>query len=181
MPLVLSKGLFLVCSTKKMCMKKLFLCLWILLLFGCSPATKIILSSQAFYSEQTAGTVRADEYGNEVQKKTDTVFVVFIETSNNKVSIDSAWYKGRAFAVEATQIPQRQFEAGLEKGSLSQTVIVTARESAFLFRLQLKPVAVAVPPKPLESDSLLIRIKTANRFRYHLAKGFQELTPFPSN
>lgn len=151
------------------------------MLFGCSRATKIILSSQAFYSEQTAGTVRADEFGNEVQKKTDTVFVVFIETSNDQFSVDSVWYKGRSFAVSVTQIPQKQFEVGLEKGSLSKTVIVAARNSAFLLRLQVKPVAAADPPKPVGSDSVLIRIKTANRFSYHLTKGFQEIAQFPSN
>jgi hypothetical protein len=147
---------------------------------SCAGKRAVIKKGSAYYMERMRGTAMADEKGNELPVKPDTVFVLYLETTRTPVSWDSAWTGGRVFSVASVLLSEKSVEAGLEKGSLTKPVLVTVDSSNYLYRLQLSNAGFSNAPKKLAANELLIRGSYQGKTVYHRSAGFQQLDSYPA-
>lgn len=141
------------------------------LFFSCSNLKNVIKANHAFYAEkQGGGASKADENGNELPAKTDTIFTVFIEATAKDLMFDSVWYNGRRFGVHSYLLKTSVAEPGLERGELTKTVKVAAAPGHYLYQLELTPhLTTAMPP-----GEPLVRVKKNKKAKSH----YYQLQPF---
>lgn len=167
-------------------MRRSFPLILILVLFACYLGTScagkraVIKKGSAFYMERMPGTAMADEKGNELPAKPDTVFVVYLETTRTPVIWDSAWAGGRVFSVASVLLNEKSVDAGLEKGSLTKPVTVTVDSSNYLYRLQLTKAGISMSPVTLATTELLIRGSYKGKIVYHISAGLKQIESYPS-
>jgi len=140
----------------------------------------VIKKGSAYYMERMPGTAIADEKGNELPAKPDTVFVLYLETTRTPVTWDSAWAAGRVFSVTSVLLKEKSVDAGLEKGSLTKPVMVTVDSSNYLYRLQLTKAGISKSPVTMAANELLIRGNYKGKIVYYLSASFKQLESYPS-
>lgn len=146
-------------------------------LSGCAQS-KLIGRSHAFYVQRQPGTVRVDpSTGEEVPRKTDTLVTVYVETTKNDITWDTAWRNGRAYMIRAILVGQTQAEAGTSKDS-SRKIVITPSANNFLWQLQLFPMP-GDRTRPVQ-QGILIRAAYNGAVMWHQAREPVELEPVPS-
>lgn len=139
---------------------------------SCETGKKMLVNGYAFYTIPVSGIVVADEKGNEVPSKADTAFLLYVDAVK-KLSFDSVWYEGRVFTGSAFLFNEKKVEAGFN--SEKKPVIVKVDSSHFLYRLQLSPIALKMPPRKTEPGEILLRFNHNDKKNYRNFAGFRRL------
>ena len=137
---------------------RLFFLLFIFSVYSCAGKKAVVKNAYGFYTEQLPGIVMADEKGNELPTKVDTVFVIYLEISSKNISWDSAWSQKHSFSIAPKYLESARFEAGLLK-STGEKLIITTDPDHFLLQLNLEKSKAGVYTTPgfIATNELLFR------------------------
>ncbi len=134
----------------------------------------------AYYSEKTPGTIQADENGNPLPVKHDTVIVVYVETTTKLIAWDTAWKDNRMYKIIPQLINPVPFEAGFEKGS-NVKIFISTDSNHFLYQLYLQPISTnLVPPKPIDANRILLKAQYKGKPFLKITGELVELDSYPS-
>lgn len=145
---------------KKNKLYQLLLLLFLLLsLSSCAQSKSVIRKQYAFYTEHLPGNIRADENGNELPFKPDTVIVVYLETTTKSITLDTAWKNGACYKITAQLINLLPFEIGTAINANKKIVLGVAKGN-FLWQLYLQPLNKALPNQQIiKGNEILIKGK----------------------
>lgn len=156
----------------------LFCCLFF---SSCAQQKKIIKQVHAYYSEKVPGIIRADENGNPLPFKIDTVIVVYIETTSKAIVWDSAWDNKNQFKIISQLIETNSYEAGYKKGT-TEKVVITVDPEHFLYQLYLQPVDIkqSLKQSSVEIKELILKGTFKSKTILQKTGKMQELEGNPS-
>ena len=121
--------------------------------YSCAQTKGLVKNMHAYYSEKTPGTVRADENGNPLPVKIDTVIVVYVETT---------------------------FEVGFEKGG-KEKIFITTDTNHFLYQLYLQPIGTNLPPpRSIEVNQILLKAQYKGKTFLKVTGRLIEVDSYPS-
>jgi hypothetical protein len=150
-------------------------------LYSCTQPKAIIKQVHAYYTERIPGTVQADENGNAIRSKADTVIVVYVEATTKFISWNAAWKNNQAYKIVPHLFDTVSCEAGFKKGT-AEKVFITADPQHFLFQLYLQPVELFQnPPKPVDVNQILLRAKYKGKTFLKKTGELTELETYPSS
>lgn len=107
------------------------------LLMACSQPQKLVKNLHAFSMVPTVGIVQVDEQGNERPGTSDTIYVVFAETTTDSIMWKAAWIGSRYFSVVTERVNGSVSEPGLDPAS-GKPVTLQPGKGRSLYRLVLQ-------------------------------------------
>lgn len=87
-------------------------------LTSCAQSKNGIKKAHGFYAEHIPGNIMADNEVRPAQSHNDTVYLVYIETSNASIKWLKAWSGTQSFSIQATDLTDNhQVEVGVNKST----------------------------------------------------------------
>ncbi|MEQ1797497.1 MAG: hypothetical protein ABL872_06065 [Lacibacter sp.] len=149
-------------------------------LFSCAQTKGLVKNMHAYYSEKTPGNIKADENGNPLPVKIDTVIVVYVETTTKLIAWDTAWKDNRMYKIIPQLIKPVPFEVGFEKGS-KEKIFINADTNHFLYQLYLQPTGINIaPPRSIEVNQILLKAHYKGKTFLKVTGKLIEVDTYPS-
>jgi len=133
---------------------------------------------RAFYQMWMPGNIPVDDNGRPLQHGPRYTTTIYIETTSNNVSWDSAWINGKLCSVTSTHITALPYELGLTRSG-NKKIILTASPGNQLWQLDLNPLPESFNSGPLQRpDKILLRGKYGKKiFKITTPKPVELKTP----
>ena len=148
--------------------------------YSCAQTKGLVKNMHAYYSEKMPGNIQADENGNPLTVKPDTVIVVYVETTTKLIEWDTAWKDNRMYKIIPQLINPVPFEAGFEKGS-NVKIFINTDMNHFLNQLYLQPLGTNLPPpKSIEVNHILLKAQYKGKTFLKETEKLVEVDPYPS-
>ena len=165
-------------------------------LFACAQTKNIVRKSYAYYIESVRGKhpkggideiaiVNSDSLYLPVNTDTfilpakmDTFIVIYLETSSQLISWDTAWQNEQPYLITALHIAQTPFHAGFVRGG--NQVILTPADGNFLWQLQLFRTGPALlNGKTITKDAIILKGMFKGKYTFLKTGPLIELAPMP--
>lgn len=162
-------------------LQKVGIFLFTLFIFnGCVTSRQLVPKTYSFFILKQYGTIKIEEKENELSSKQDTVLVIYIEATSNKLSWDTAWYNYKVYSVSAQIINNGTYEAGFDKNS-NKPITVSVNEGNTLYQLQfqLSTTAMLIPPTKDEFNLPMLRFRYKEKLYLLKINAPVELTTLP--
>lgn len=147
-------------------------------LFACAQSKPAVKNIYATYTEHLPGNIPVDRNGNTISTR-DTLNVIYIETTSEKIQWNIAWKNDKNYSILATLITS-PFDAGVNKITNKKMILRSAKGNK-LWQLQLVPgeKKSSAPFNILPGEIILQGIYHGEKITLKIAKQ-TELSSMPS-
>lgn len=145
------------------------------LLHACAQTKNVVVNSSGHFYMPMRGTLPVNENGQPINSKQDTVFILFVETKENKIQWNKAWKGGTLFLVNSTQIKEAKAVVG-ETTPDNKKIILSPAKGNTLWQIELtgSPIYEKAPQSITHQEILLKGIRKKQVF-YHRISILTEL------
>src|SRR6185503_2163391 len=135
------------------------------IIFICLCCTSVASSAQskygirrtdAFLTERTPGTIRANDNGDPEFQGPDTINTIYIETTGGPIKWISAWKDGKSFSVTTTIIHDRPVEVGVNRANNAKVTLRPQKgNQLWLLQLEKKGTSSKPPVRAKKGEIIL--------------------------
>jgi hypothetical protein len=146
----------------------------------CAQQQTVVKAAYAFDVVRIPGNIPVGDDGQPLSKVFDTSTVLYIETTNTKISWDTAWIGERAFVPDAMIVSQVPVDAGVSKAG-NEKVILSPAAGNIIWKIQLITVeGVHRAPRKTVQAGVLIRGRAGKQVFWKTISNRTELQSVPS-
>ena len=115
-----------------------------------------IRKANAFFTEWTPGTIRANDNGDPEFQGPDTINTIYIETTGGPIKWISAWKDGKSFSVTTTIIHDRPVEVGVNRANNAKVTLRPQKgNQLWLLQLEKKGTSSKPPVRAKKGEIIL--------------------------
>lgn len=146
---------------------------------SCAQTKHGIRKIYAFSREQMPGNIPMPGLG--IPGGPDTVYTIYVETSDKKIEWDSAWRNNKTYTVEAVWLTENRAEPGISKNT-EEKIVLKGEKKSYLYALYLVPAGESLPvPASVEQGGLLLKGRYEGIGFFQIVSQLVELKAIPSS
>lgn len=145
---------------------------------SCAQTKHGIRKIHAYSREQMPGNIPMPGLG--IPSGPDTVFTIYVETSDKKIQWDSAWRNNKTYTVETVWLTDNRAEPGISKSN-GEKIVLKGDKKSYLYALYLVPAGQVLPaPAPVDQGGLLLKGRHDGKSFFQIISQLVELEAIPS-